>query len=286
MRSSRTTPSSQGENPISQPRPTNLPLGQRPYPTHAQIQPNRNDADDPNRLSVIRPQVSKDDGKYNAPEVPARAREPANHAVGVRMHVRHEGVVDAVARFEEKRHARDEAEHGGLAFAVEHADGDEEGARDERVAVQEGLLGPDVAAGAAVSEVRGEAAKGPEDDVEQAEHGGPVAGALQAEGVEIGEVVGAEDAIDGELGAEGAEVAAGGDEGLGAGADVQDFAHGRLPDDFAFGRVHHLVGGKASFVVGEAAGGDVARGDDVFFLVAGARRVGLVGAHGGLFVVG
>ena len=141
-------------------------------------------------------------------------------------------------------------------MAVCEADGDLEGAGDDGVGVQEVLLAPDARAG--VDGVGQQAAHGPEDDVEQAEHGGPAAGARLAEGFEVFEVVGAEDGVDGEFGAEGAEVAAAGDEGLEGEDDGHCFLEARLAHDFPARHVEHLLFANLCFVV--EAGFAIARG--------------------------
>ena len=189
--------------------------------------------------------------------------------VGERVDVRHEREVGAVAALEEKGHAGDEAEHGGGAGGVGEADGDEEGAGADAVGVQEGLLAPD--AGAAVEEVGDDAAERAEDDVEEAEHGGPVAGPGLAEGGEVLDVVGAQDGVDGQFGAKGAEVATSEDEGLQGEDDVHGFAEGRFDHDLAPRRVQHLLLADLRFVV-EGAGPLVRRRELQLFVLAGRRR--------------
>ena len=238
--------------------PTNLPLGDRPDPAQGQVDPNGDDADDPNGLFVIGALVAEDDGEDDAAEVADAARAAGDDAVGEGVHVGHEAEDGAVGALEEEGHARHEAEHGALVVAVGEADGDLERARDDGVGVHEVLLAPD--AGAGVDGVGQEAAERAERDVEQTEHGGPAAGAGLAEGFEVLEVVGTEDGVDGQLGAEGAEVAAAGDEGLQGEDDGHCVLEGGFADDLAASDIEHLLFANLGFVIKAAlavAGGVV-----------------------------
>ena len=189
--------------------------------------------------------------------------------ISERMHVRDEREVGAVAALEEEGHAGDEAEHGGRMARVGEADGDEEATRDDSVRVQEHLLAPD--AGTGIDEVGDDAAERAEDDVEEAEHGGPVAGPGLAEGGEVLDVVGAQDGVDGQFGAKGAEVAAREDEGLQGEDDVHGFAEGRFDHDLAPGGVQHLLLADLRFVV-EGTVALVGRRELQLLVVAGCRR--------------
>ncbi len=191
---------------------TNLPFRNRPNPAQRQIDHNSNDANDPNGLLIIRALVPEDDGEDDTAEVTNAARAAGDDAVGVGVYVRHEAEDGAVGALEEERHAGDEAEHGAFVVAVCETDGDLEGAGDDGVGVHEVFLAPD--AGTGIDGVGEEAAERAEHNVQETEHGGPAAGAGLTKGFEVFEVVGAEDGVDGQFGAEGAEVAAGGDEGL------------------------------------------------------------------------
>lgn len=111
------------------------------------------------------------------------------------VHVGDEGVVGAVAGFEEERHAGNQAKHGALLVGVGKANGDEECAGDDGEEVDEVFLAPHVTF--SIDEVGDDAAHRSERDVEQPEHGGPVASAGLAELGEILDVVGAEDGVDG-----------------------------------------------------------------------------------------
>ncbi len=227
--------------------PTNLPLGNRPDPAQRQIDRNGNDANDPNRLLIILALVPEYDGEDDAAQVARRARAPRDDAVGIGMHVRHEAEDGAIGALEEEGHAGDEAEHRALVVAVCETDGDLERAREDGVGVDEVLLAPD--AGAGVEGVGEETAEGAEDDVQEAEHGGPATGARLAKGFEVLDVVGAQDGVDGEFGAKGAEVAAAGDEGLQGEDNGHCFLEGGFADDFAASDVEHLLFADLGFVI-------------------------------------
>lgn len=96
---------------------------------------------------------------------------------------------------------------------------------------------------------------------------------MQALVGELFSVVGAEDAVDGELGAEGAEVAGSEDDGLGREADFGDLAPGRLLHHFASCCVEHFSLARLRFWVVECAAGGV----DFLVLVAEASRGGGAG---------
>ena len=227
--------------------PTNLPFRNGSDPAQGQIDRNGNDANDPNGLFVIRPLVPEDNCEDNAAEIAHRARAARDDAVGERVHVRHEAEDGAVGALEEEGEAGDEAEHGALVVAVLQADGDFEGAGEEDVAVDEVLLAPD--AGAGVDGVGDQAADGAEGDVQETEHGGPAAGAGLPESFEVLDVVGAQDGIDGQLGAKGAEVAPAGDEGLQGEDDRHCILEAGLLDNLSTGDIEHLLFANLSFAV-------------------------------------
>ena len=156
--------------------------------------------------------VAEDDGEDDATQVADTAGAAGDDAVGEGVDVRHEAEDGAVGALEEEGHAGDEAEHGALVLAVGETDGDLEHAGDDGVGVDEVFLAPN--AGTGVYGVGEETAKGATCDVQETEHGGPAAGAGLTESFEVLEVVGAEDGVDGQFGAEGTEVASAGDEGL------------------------------------------------------------------------
>ena len=230
--------------------PTNLPLRNGSDPAQRQIDRNRNDADDPNRLLVLLALIPEDDREDDATEIARPPRAARDDAIGIRVHVRHEAEDGAVGALEEEGEAGHETEHGALVVAVREADGEFEDAGEDGVGVDEVLLAPD--AGALVDLVGEEAADGPEGDVEEAEHGGPAAGTRLAEGFEVLDVVGAQDGVDGELGAKGAEVAAAGDEGLEGEDDGHCLLEAGLLDNLPTGDVEHLLFANLGFV-GKAA---------------------------------
>ena len=132
--------------------------------------------------------------------------------------MRHQPIIQPVSSLEEERHARDEAEHGALVVTVQLADDDEERAGDEAKRVQQRLLRPD-GARRAIRNVAEQAAERAEHDVQQPEHGRPVAALLQRK-LELRAVVVAEDGVERELRPKRAEVARPGHEGLRGGEDV------------------------------------------------------------------
>ena len=190
------------------------------------------------------------------------------------MHVGHEREIGAVARFEEEGHTGDEAEHGAVGMGIGETDGDEEGTSEDGEHVDEDLLAPDV--GVAVDEVGDDASQGPEDDVEEAEHGRPLPRAGLFQRGEVFHVVGAQDGVDGQLSAEGAEVGACGHEGLRADDDGEGLFEAGLGDDLAAGGVEHLLFADLRFVV--VVGSIFAGGVVADFLSAAVRaaRAGAV----------
>ena len=197
--------------------------------------------------------------------------------------MRHQGKIRPIAGLEKERHAGHEAKHGILIMGIGDADGDQEGARADGQAMEQELLAPD--ARAPIQAIGDDATEGAENDVEQAEHGGPVAGAGLAEGGEVGEVVGAEDAVDGELGPEGAEVAAGEHERLQGEDHGHGFLEGGLDDHFAAGRVQHVLFGDLGLVVRDRTG-VFARRLEAEFLLRIVRGAHGAGRGGSWFAVG
>ena len=227
--------------------PTNLPLRNRSYPAHRQIDRNGNDPDNPNSLLIILALIPENDRKDDTPQITNAPRAARDDAVRKRVHVRHETEDGAVGALEEERHAREEAEHGALVVAVRDTDGDLEDAREDGVGVDEVLLAPD--AGAGVDGVGQKPAHGPEGNVQETEHGGPATGAGLTERFEVFQVVGAEDGVDGQFRAEGAEVAGAGDEGLEGEDDGHCFLERGFADNFAPCDIKHLLLANLGFVV-------------------------------------
>lgn len=166
--------------------------------------------------------------------------------------MRHEGVVDTVATFEEESKTGNQTEHGGLVVRVEDTDGDEEGTGNDGVGVQEDLLAPD-GAGGAVSVISGETTEGAADDVEETEHGSPVTsdGGSHVLRLEVEAVVCTEDGVDRELSTEGAEVAGTLHESLGGEDDLADLLGRGLADDLDLGGFEHVCWAHLGFVVAE-----------------------------------
>ena len=152
--------------------------------------------------------------------------------------MRHKPKVSPISPLKEERHSCDEPKHSRLILTIQHPDDNQEHPRHNPVRVQHHLLRPHAAPRPPVRHVRREAAQRPRHAVQKAEHGGPVARLLEAELGEVLHVVVSEDAVDGELGAERAEVARGGDERVLAEHDAQDGGEGGLLDDFPAGGVY------------------------------------------------
>lgn len=193
--------------------------------------------------------------------------------------MRHQPEIRPVARFQEKGHARHEPKHGILVLRIRQADGNQEYAGEDGYAMDEKLLAP--YARPRVDEVAEHASQRAEDDVEETEHGRPVAAPTLLEGREVLDVVCAEDAVDGEFGAEGAEVSASLDERLRGQDDGEGFAEGGLDNDFTASRVEHLLFADLGFV-GEAS--DLLRlhgfESELLFVVGAAASAWAVRASG------
>lgn len=160
----------------------------------------------------------------------------------MRVHVRHEREVGAVAGLEEDGHEGDQAEDlGGRVVRVDAADDDEQGARDAPAQHDPELLAPQVVARRLEDQVADDAAEGPRDKVEEAEHGGPVGRARLAQAGEVLEVVGAQDRVDGQLAAEGAEVGRHVEGRLQAEEHPDALGERRLGHDLALGCRAHLL---------------------------------------------
>ena len=255
--------------------PTNLPLRNRPNPHQTQINNNSNNPNDPKHLPIIHPIIPENNRKDNAPQIPRPARTPTHDAIGMRMHVRHEGEIGPVARFEEECHTGYETEHGGFMVRVCESYRDLKRSSYDGEGVQEGFFAPD--ARVRVQCVGDKTACGPESHVQKTEHGGPTPRSRLTQRFEILEVVGAEDGVDGEFGAEGTEVVHRGHEGLEGEDDGHGFFEGGFLDDFAAGDVEHLLFADLGLaVVGDAAGGAFGVEDHLCVVVAG-RGAGVGG---------
>ena len=198
--------------------------------------------------------------------------------------MRHQRKIRTIARLEEKRHASHKTKHGILIVGIRHADGDQKRTHDDRQAMKQKLLAPNTSA--AIQTIRNNTAERSKHNIEQAEHSGPVPRAGLTEGREVELVVSTEDAVDSELSAERAEVATSEDEGLQGEDDGEGFLEGGLDDDFAAGRVEHVLFGELGLVVGQGTGVFAGGFEAEFFLrvVRGAGGAG--GRVGGWFAVG
>lgn len=241
--------------------PPNLPLGQRRDPTHRQTNRHMNTPDNPKPLGIVTPMVHepKDDGKDNPPHIPPRARQPRQHPVRIRMHMRHQRKVRAVPGLEENRHQRHQPKHRMCLMGIQPPDQDQEHPRHEPAHGDPALLEPQAAPKRIVQHVRDHAAQRPRRKVEEPKHGRPVSRLRLRHGREVLEVVRRQDRIDGELAAERVHVHEHEEERLRGGGDAQGLAEGRLDDDFALGGLEHLVAGHVRLVV-KGGRGDGARG--------------------------
>ena len=95
--------------------------------------------------------VPENDRKDDPAEIPRRARTPRHDSVRMRMHMRHETEIGAIACIHEQGRAGHEAEHCALVVGIGKPDSDKESTCDEREHVDEDLLAPDI--GVAVDHV-------------------------------------------------------------------------------------------------------------------------------------
>lgn len=123
--------------------------------------------------------------------------------------MRHKRKVSTVTSLEEDSHQCNKSDHSVLIMRVDLADDDAHETSNDTNEVDPKFLGPQIAARCNVDPVSDEASKGTGDNVEETEHGCPPTGLCLPEVWEVLEVVCAKDGIDGELGAEGVEIAEG-----------------------------------------------------------------------------
>lgn len=217
-----------------------LPLWHRSNPASRDLNPNDHGTNNVEHLGVIGTIIPEDDREDDATKVTASTSEARHNTISVRVNVRHKGVVEPVGALEEESQTtRDQTDEGGFVPRVRDADNNAEHAGHDAVDVEQDLLGPHRSR-LAVGKVAHHTAEGPHDDVEQAEDGSEVARFLEAE-AEVALVVVAEDGVDGELGAKGAEVGGAGDEGGSGEDDAEHLAEAGLLNDFAAGNVDHLL---------------------------------------------
>ena len=223
-------------SPPASPRTQRL-FRNRPDPADRNINTNHNRPDDVKHLPVVLPIVPEDNGKHDTTQIPHRACETRHNTISMRVNMRHKPEIRAIGALKEDSQAAHKPHHGAHILGVQHTDDDQKHAGDDLVSVQHDLLRPHAVARVAVGKVRDVPAERARDAVEQAEHGGPVAGDLERHPGEVVHVVVAQDAVDAEFRAEGAEVACGWDEGLEGEHRAEDALEGGLLDDFGCGGV-------------------------------------------------
>lgn len=95
--------------------------------------------------------------EYHTSKIAHSTYSTAQHTIGVRVNVRHQGEIRTIAGLEEEGHAGDEAEHCRLVTRVEEADGDEEGAGDDAYEEDPGFFEPEVGGDVFVEKVADDA---------------------------------------------------------------------------------------------------------------------------------
>ena len=127
------------------------------------------------------------------------------HTVRSRMHMRQQREHTPIASLLEERQPGHQPDHRRQMLAIQRPNHNHKHSHDHRQRVHQDLLRPQTARHP-IDEIRQDPAQGPEHRVEQPVHGRPAPGARLALLREVLEVVGAQEGVDGELGAEGAEV--------------------------------------------------------------------------------
>lgn len=113
--------------------------------------------------------------------------------------MRHKRKIEPVRALVKERKADiDQTDKHPQILRIGEPDGEEESACEETVAVQQDLLRPD-ALGSSVCQVCNKAAQRSEHDVQEAEHCGPIAGALEREGRDVLVEEVAQDAVHGKF---------------------------------------------------------------------------------------
>lgn len=145
------------------------------------------------------------------------------------------------------------------------------------------LLAPH--AGPLVQLITDDSSEWAEDDVQETEHGSPIAGAGLLERREVFEVVGAKDTVNGKFGTKGTEVAAACDEGLGGEDDGKSVAEGGFDDNLAASSVEHLLFANLCFMseTFRLLGLYGLEAELLFVVAAVARAIGAVGFAIGQF---
>ena len=251
---------------------TNLPLGDGSDPAQRKVNSNSHDANNPKHFGVVLVVIPEDDSKDDASKIArsarasgydtyciqpsaslhhihirkAREKRDQGLTIRMRMHMWHKTEIRPVARLQEKRHPSHEPKHGIPRTGVRGANRNEKNTGDDGQGMDQDLLAPHACS--RVDEIAYHTSQGSEHDVQKTEHGGPIAAAALLEGWEILEVVRAEDAVDSEFGAKGAEVGTPLDERLGGEDDREGLAEGGFDNNLASGGVEHLLLPNLGFV--------------------------------------
>lgn len=185
----------------------------------------------------------------NTAQVTAGTSETRNNTVGIWMNVRHIGKVHSVTTLKEESHTSNESKHSAVIARINFSNDDEEDTGHDTVSVEQNTLGPN-GFGFLERDISCNATEGSEDNVQQTEHSSPVTTILETETREVAGIIVSENAVDGQLGTEGAEVMSSGDHGLRGGDDFEDLFESWLLDNFALGGLNHLLSTNVGLVVG------------------------------------
>jgi hypothetical protein len=153
-----------------------LPLGQRSDPRTSQIDPNRNRANDPNRLVIMRTIIPEDNRKDNPTEIPTCTYKTTQDPIRERVHVRYDSEVGSIRGIHEDCKPGNESKHRGFVVRICEADSEFEATHYDAAEDKPAFLAPD-RAGGLVDDIGDEAACGAEDGVHETEHSGPAPGA-------------------------------------------------------------------------------------------------------------
>jgi len=81
-------------------------------PADSQVNSDRDDTDDPERLSVVRAQIPEDDSEDDTTEVARSSRDTRDDTVCERVNVGYKCEVGTVSSLKKECHPSDESEHG------------------------------------------------------------------------------------------------------------------------------------------------------------------------------
>lgn len=248
---------------------TNLSFMNWFYPRKSDVESDSNDSDNPKRLAIVDAIVSKDNRENDPSKDSNASGHTRDDSIGERVNMRHKREIGTVASLEKECHRGHEPEHGGMGVGIEDPDRDLESTSDDAECMQKDLLAPDLTR-LGVEEIGHQASRRTTDDVQKTEHSSPATGTSLAEGLEVLKVVASEDGVDGQLGAEGAEVADRDNGGLWAEDNGHAFVEGGLDDYFTAGDGEHLLLAHGGFLIEGAVLGACDVGFLVqFLLVAG-----------------